>query len=80
MKRSYKRSHEHHQPIVKDNAMTIELTATQLAVLTHAHEHTEGKIDWFPDTVKGGARQKVIDGLGDCAAQASRGCNNRTDL
>ena len=45
--------------------MTIQLTATQLAVLTHAHEHTEGKIDWFPDTVKGGARQKVIDGLGN---------------
>ena len=43
--------------------MTIQLTATQLAVLTHAHEHTEGKIDWFPDTVKGGARQKVLDGL-----------------
>ena len=43
--------------------MTIQLTATQLAVLTHAHEHAEGKIDWFPDTVKGGARQKVIDGL-----------------
>jgi hypothetical protein len=63
MKRSYKRSHEHHQPIAKDNAMTIQLTATQLAVLTHAHEHTEGKIDWFPDTVKGGARQKVLDGL-----------------
>ena len=45
--------------------MTTQLTATQLAVLTHAHEHTEGKIDWFPDTVKGGARQKVIDGLGN---------------
>ena len=43
--------------------MTTQLTITQLAVLTHAHEHTEGKIDWFPDTVKGGARQKVIDGL-----------------
>ena len=43
--------------------MTIQLTITQLAVLTHAHEHTEGKIDWFPDTIKGGARQKVIDGL-----------------
>lgn len=45
--------------------MTIQLTATQLAVLTHAREHTEGKIDWFPDTVKGGARQKVLDGLGN---------------
>ncbi len=43
--------------------MTIQLTITQLAVLNHAHEHTEGKIDWFPDTIKGGARQKVIDGL-----------------
>jgi hypothetical protein len=43
--------------------MTTQLTITQLAVLTHAHEHTEGKIDWFPDTVKGGARQKVLDGL-----------------
>ena len=43
--------------------MTTQLTITQLAVLTHAHEHTEGKIDWFPDTIKGGARQKVIDGL-----------------
>jgi len=45
--------------------MTTQLTTTQLAVLTHAHEHTEGKIDWFPDTVKGGARQKVLDGLGN---------------
>ncbi len=45
--------------------MTTQLTITQLAVLTHAHEHTEGKIDWFPDTVKGGARQKVLDGLGN---------------
>ena len=43
--------------------MTTQLTITQLAVLTHAHEHTEGKIDWFPDTVNGGARKKVIDGL-----------------
>ncbi len=45
--------------------MTTQLTITQLAVLTHAHEHTEGKIDWFPGTVKGGARQKVLDGLGN---------------
>ena len=43
--------------------MTTQLTITQLAVLTHAHEHTEGKIVWMPDTIKGGARQKVIDGL-----------------
>ena len=27
------------------------------------HQHTEGKIAWFPENIKGGARQKVIDGL-----------------
>ena len=43
--------------------MSTSLTVTQQAVLTHAHEHAEGKIVWFPDTIKGGARQKVIDGL-----------------
>ena len=43
--------------------MTTQLTITQQAVLTHAHEHTEGKMVWFPDTIKGGARKKVIDSL-----------------
>ena len=43
--------------------MTIQLTHTQQAILTHAHQHTEGKIAWFPENIKGGARQKVIDGL-----------------
>jgi len=43
--------------------MTIQLTPTQQAILTHAHQHTEGKITWFPENIKGGARQKVIDGL-----------------
>ena len=43
--------------------MTIQLTPTQQAILAHAHQHTEGKITWFPDNIKGGARQKVIDGL-----------------
>ena len=43
--------------------MTTQLTITQQAVLTHAHQHTEGKIVWMPDTIKGGAAQKVIDGL-----------------
>ncbi len=43
--------------------MTTQLTITQQAVLTHAHEHTEGKIVWMPDTIRGGVRQKVIDGL-----------------
>ncbi len=43
--------------------MTTQLTTTQQAVLTHAHEHTEGKIVWLPDAIKGGARQKVLNGL-----------------
>ena len=43
--------------------MTTQLTPAQHAILTHAHQHTEGKITWFPDNIKGGARQKVIDGL-----------------
>ena len=43
--------------------MTTQLTATQQAILTHANQHTAGKIEWFPENIKGGARQKVIDGL-----------------
>lgn len=52
--------------------MSTSLTVTQQAVLTHAHEQTEGKIDWFPDTIKGGARQKVIDGLANRGLIASK--------
>ena len=40
-----------------------QLTATQHAVLAYAIEHHGGKIDWFPEHVKGGARKKVLDGL-----------------
>ncbi len=43
--------------------MTITLTATQQTILAHAHQHTAGKIEWFPENIKGGARQKVLDGL-----------------
>lgn len=39
------------------------LTPAQHAILTHAHQHTQGKIEQFPDHIKGGARQKVLDGL-----------------
>lgn len=41
----------------------IALNPTQTAVLTHAIDHTQGKLEWFPDQIKGGARQKVIEGL-----------------
>jgi hypothetical protein len=44
-------------------AKPIALNPTQAAVLTHAIDHTQGKIEWFPDNIKGGARQKVIEGL-----------------
>lgn len=40
-----------------------QLTTTQHTILAHAIEHTKGKIVWFPDTLKGGARMKVLDGL-----------------
>ncbi len=43
--------------------MSNELTETQEIILLHAHQHTEGKIAWFPEHIKGGARQKVLDGL-----------------
>lgn len=43
--------------------MNIFLTPTQQTILAHAIGHTEGRIEWFPDNINGGARQKVLDGL-----------------
>ncbi|PPD34050.1 MAG: hypothetical protein CTY19_05970 [Methylomonas sp.] len=43
--------------------LELKLTDTQLQVLTHAIQHTQGRIDWFPEHIKGGARQKVIEAL-----------------
>ncbi len=45
------------------NAKPVALNDNQTAVLTHAIDHTGGKVEWFPDNIKGGARQKVIEGL-----------------
>ena len=42
---------------------TTQLTPTQQAILTPAIEHTEGRIDWFPENVNGGARVKVLAAL-----------------
>jgi hypothetical protein len=42
---------------------TIQLTTTQAQVLQHALDHNDGRIEWFPESVKGGARKKVLDGL-----------------
>jgi len=42
---------------------TITLNPTQHAVLAHAIHHANGLVNWFPENVKGGARQKVLQGL-----------------
>ena len=43
--------------------MTTPLTPTQELILRHAHEHSAGKVIWFPDNINGGARKKVLEGL-----------------
>ena len=43
--------------------MTISLNPNQQAILEHAVQHSGGKIAWFPEHIKGGARAKVLEGL-----------------
>lgn len=43
--------------------MTTQLTPSQQQILSHAAQSTSGKIEWFPDNIKGGARKKVLDSL-----------------
>ncbi len=43
--------------------MSIKLTATQQAILNHAYQHTAGRIDWFPETLKGGAKAKTVESM-----------------
>ena len=40
-----------------------DLTPAQHAILASAIQNTGGKIEWFPDNIKGGARKKVLEGL-----------------
>ena len=40
-----------------------QLTPAQHAILAKAINTSGGKIEWFPDNIKGGARKKVLDGL-----------------
>jgi hypothetical protein len=48
----------------KEHQMTtIQLTPAQHAILAYAIEHTSGKIEWFPDNIKGGARTKVLESM-----------------
>ncbi|ABM58857.1 conserved hypothetical protein [Verminephrobacter eiseniae EF01-2] len=42
---------------------SISLTPAQHAILAHAIGHTEGRVEWFPEHIKGCARQKVLDDL-----------------
>lgn len=44
-------------------AKPITLNDTQTAVLTHAIDRTQGKVEWFPDNIKGGAQKKIIEAL-----------------
>ena len=39
------------------------LTPAQHAILAKAINTSAGKIEWFPDNIKGGARKKVLDGM-----------------
>jgi len=42
---------------------TTQLTPAQHAILAKAIHTSGGKILWFPDHIKGGARKKVLEGL-----------------
>ena len=52
---------------------TIKLTDTQHQVLDHAPDQPHRRLPWFPEGVKGGARQKVIAGLFNKALITSNG-------
>lgn len=45
------------------NTQATQLSPAQHAILAYAHEHTEGRLTWFPDNIKGGARLKVLEGM-----------------
>ena len=45
--------------------MTTPLTPVQHAILAKAIHTIDGKITWFPDHIKGSARQKVLVGMGN---------------
>ena len=53
--------------------MTMQLSPSQHAILAHAIHSTDGKLDWFPDNIKGGARKKVIDAMFNRALITSDG-------
>ncbi len=59
---------------VQDTAQTAtKLSASQQQILNHAAVNTDGKLVWFPETLKGGARKKVLDSLFNRALITSDG-------
>jgi hypothetical protein len=40
--------------------MTMKLTDTQTLILNTAIQASNGQLSWFPDNLKGGARDKVL--------------------
>jgi hypothetical protein len=52
---------------------TTQLTPAQHAILAKAINTSGGKIDWFPDNIKGGARKKVLEGMFNRALITSDG-------
>jgi hypothetical protein len=47
----------------KPQLTDARLTDAQRAIFEHAAKHTQGRIEWFPDHIKGGARQKMLQGM-----------------
>ena len=45
------------------NSPATQLSESQIFVLNTAADHADGRVETFPENVKGGARAKVIDGL-----------------
>lgn len=45
--------------------MSITLTPTQRAILDYAVDNTEGRLEWFPPNLRGGAQAKVLKALHD---------------
>lgn len=55
--------------------VTAQLSASQQQILNHAAVSTDGKLVWFPETLKGGARKKVLDSLFNRALITTDGTN-----
>ena len=51
------------------------LTPAQKSILEHARRYTDGKVTWFPETIKGGARQKVLEGMSKRSLITGNGTN-----